>query len=99
MGCFSVDAHIIQMPMHRKPLDSGSVNAERHGRMNSLQKLTFTFRLDESIVADMKMPHIRPSDIIVKEIRQEIRKRKRLLREKSNSQTVSRFSGEILSTR
>jgi len=62
------------------------------------QKISFTFRIDESVVAEMKLLHIRPSAIVDRELRREISRRKRLLKSKTKAQVVNRFSGEVLSS-
>jgi len=87
------------MRRERKPDDSGSREGKSNIWLNRPQKISFTFHLDESLVADIKLLHIRPSDVLDRELRREIRRRKRLLKEKTKSQIVNRFSGEILPTR
>ena len=60
------------------------------------KKISFTVRIDESLVAEMKLLHIRLSKIVDREIRREVRRRKRSLKSKTKAQVVNRFSGEVL---
>ena len=50
----------------------------------------------ESVLADLKKFHIRPSAIIDRELKRETRRRKKLLRVKEKKQIVNRYCGEVL---
>lgn len=69
------------------------------GKTDGSQKISFTFYVDESLVADLKLLHIKPSVVLDRELRREVRRRKRILKEKAKSQIVNRFSGQVLTNR
>jgi len=60
-------------------------------------KIKMTYSVEESVFADLKRFHIRPSVVIDRELRREIRRRKKELRLKEKRQILNRYSGEVLS--
>jgi len=60
------------------------------------RKISIVVHIDEDLFADLKLLHIRPSTVIDRKLRREVRRRKRAIRLKERGQLVNRFSGEVL---
>ncbi len=60
-------------------------------------RIKMTYIVEESVLANLKKFHIRPSAVIDGELKREIRRRKKALRIREKKQIVNRYSGEVLS--
>ncbi len=69
------------------------------GSPNVPERITLTYTIDEALFSQIKLLHIWPSTVIVKELRREVRRRQRIQRERARRRIVNKFSGEILTTR
>lgn len=68
------------------------------GSPDTAEKVTMTYRVDESTLAKLKLYHIWPSAVIRRELRREIGRRERAAKQKARKQVVNRYSGEVLTT-
>lgn len=69
----------------------------RHGKSKPA-RIVLSYSVDEKLFEEIKVLHIKPSVVIDRELRREVRRRKEELRSKTKRQLVNRFSGEVLST-
>ncbi len=63
------------------------------------KKISMVYYIDESLLAKLKAYHVKPSDVIVRELKREVRRRERRAREAKRRQVVNRFSGEVVGLR
>jgi predicted transcriptional regulator with HTH domain len=56
------------------------------------------YTIDEDLLAKIKLLHIRPSAIILRELRREVRRRERAERSCTKKQIVNRYTGEVLAS-
>lgn len=63
------------------------------------QRIAMRYSVDEDLLAKIKLLRIRPSAVIDRELRREVRRREKALKARADHQVVNRFSGEVLTTK
>jgi len=63
------------------------------------ERFTMSYTIDENLLAEIKKFHIMPSGIIRRELRREVRRRKKALKQRQRRLIINRYSGEVLGLR